>query len=120
MKTSTVSIHVIAENCFIKVIREPIGIGYKMFMKLRKLNELSHVRKSMQNGNEFLNDFSLILINDFSLKLMNFDVVFVCSETKSQCEVLRNDAGKESIEQLRTVHKDHEATMADMKTKIRV
>lgn len=69
MKTSTVSIHVIAENCFIKVIREPIGIGYKMFMKLRKLNELSHVRKSMQNGNEFL--------NDFSLKLMNFDVILM-------------------------------------------
>lgn len=73
----TVSIHVIAENCFIKVIREPIGIGYKMFMKLRKLNELSHVRKSMQNGNEFLNDFSLILINDFSLKMMNFDVILM-------------------------------------------
>lgn len=47
-------------------------------------------------------------------------VLFVCSETRSQCEALRSDAGKESIEQLRTVHKEHEAAMADMKTKIRV
>lgn len=60
-----------------KVIRELNGIGYKMFMKLRKLNELSHVRRSMQKGNKFLNDFSLILINDFSLKLMNFDVILM-------------------------------------------